>query len=60
MAIGDLVNKFLGRKSGIDIKLYECAECDATFESAKKPKRASCPECHSNDVKYVETTDAHT
>lgn len=60
MVLGDLVTRLLGRGSGVEIKLYECADCDATFESAKVPERASCPGCLSNQVAPIETTDRHT
>lgn len=60
MAIGKLVKKFLGRDTGVELKVFECADCDARFESAKLPKRASCPECLSNDVAIAQTSDSHT
>lgn len=60
MAIGKLVNKLLGRDTGIELKVFECSDCDATFESAKQLKRASCPECLSNDVAIAQTSDTHT
>lgn len=60
MAIGKLLSKVLGRSSSVDLKVFECADCDATFESAKQPERASCPECLSNDVALAQTTDSHT
>lgn len=60
MAIGEIVTKLLGRGSSVEIKLFECADCEATFESAKQPKRASCPECLSSEVTTVQTTDSHT
>lgn len=60
MPISQLVNKLFGRDTGIEIKVFECSECDETFESAKQPKRASCPECLSNDVSVLRTRDSHT
>lgn len=60
MTIGKLVNKLLGRETGVKLRFFECSECDAYFESAKQPKRASCPECLSNDVAVVQTSDSHT
>lgn len=59
MPIGKLVNKLIGRDSGIDIHVFECSECAETFESAKQPTRASCPECLSNDVSAIRTVDSH-
>ncbi|MFB6359788.1 MAG: hypothetical protein ABEH59_00535 [Halobacteriales archaeon] len=60
MAIGKLVKKVLGRDTGVEIKAYNCADCDETFDSAKQPERASCPECLSNDVSVAQTADSHT
>lgn len=60
MAIGDLVSKLLGSGSSVEIKLFECADCETTFESAKQPKRATCPECLSSEVTTIQTTDTHT
>lgn len=60
MAIGKLVKKVLGRDTGVEIKVYECSECDETFDSAKQPERASCPECLSSDVALTQTTNSHT
>lgn len=58
MAIGDLVSRFLGPGSGLDVTVYECAGCESTFESAKQPERASCPECLSSSVAPVDSADA--
>lgn len=60
MAIGDLIDKLLGRGSGMQVRIFSCAECEATFESAKQPDRASCPECLANEVRPIETTDSHS
>lgn len=60
MAIGDLVSKLLGRGSQLEIKLYECSDCDANFESAKQEMRAQCPECLSNEVTPLRTVDRET
>lgn len=58
MAVGDLIDKLLGGGgSGVQLKVFECADCDAEFESAKQPERASCPECLSNDVTRIGTVD---
>lgn len=58
MAIGDLVSKLLsGGDSQLQVKVYECAECDETFESAKQEARCQCPECLSNDVTALRTAD---
>lgn len=59
MAIGDLVRWLVGRGSSVEVKVYECSACDSTFESAKQPKRASCPECLSSEVSPLRTTDSH-
>lgn len=60
MALGDLISKVLGSSSGVELKEFECAECDASFDSAKQPQRASCPECLSNEVSVVGTTERRT
>lgn len=58
MAVVDLIGKLLGKGgSGLQIGVFECADCDAEFESAKQPERASCPECLSNDVNRIGTVD---
>lgn len=58
MALGKFVSKLLGSDSGVELKEYECAECDSSFDSAKRPERASCPECLSNDVTVVGTDES--
>lgn len=60
MALGKLISKIFGSSSGVELKEFECAECDASFDSAKQPKRASCPECLSNDVAVVGTSERDT
>lgn len=58
MAIGDLVTRLLGRESSVQVWIYRCASCDSTFESAKQPNLAACPDCLSNDVSRIETAEA--
>lgn len=60
MVIGKLASKLLGRDSGVELNVFECSDCGSTFESAKQPDRASCPECLSNDVAPAPTNDSHT
>lgn len=60
MGLGDVVSKLLGKDPGVQIKVYECRACESTFNSAKSPDRASCPECLSNDVVRVGTTDSYS
>lgn len=60
MPISKLLNKVFGSDTGVEIKAYECADCDETFDSAKVPERASCPECLSSDVALAQTSDSHT
>ncbi len=36
--------------SGVESTVYECTECNNTFESAKDPRRAQCMECMSTAV----------
>lgn len=58
MSIVDVIGRVLGTgSSGVQLKAFECVDCDSTFESAKQPDRASCPECLSNDVTQVGTAD---
>lgn len=57
MALGKLISKLFGGDSGVELKEFECGECDSTFDSAKQPKRASCPECLSNDVAVIGTAE---
>lgn len=58
MAVVDLIDKLFGvGGNSVQLKVFECADCDATFESAKQPDRASCPECLSNDVAQIGTAD---
>lgn len=58
MAVVDLIDKLLGAGgSSVQLKVFECADCDATFESAKQPERASCPECLANDVEQIDTAE---
>lgn len=59
MAIGDLVKRLLGRGSGVQLRSFRCSACEATFESAKRPDRATCPECLSAEVSVADTTDSH-
>ncbi|MFT4922634.1 MAG: Zn finger protein HypA/HybF involved in hydrogenase expression [Haloarculaceae archaeon] len=42
--------------NGVTTYRYDCHDCDAEFESAKRPERAACPECVSEDVEVVEET----
>lgn len=35
---------------GVTHRTFECQECGNTFESTKRPERAKCMECLSNDV----------
>lgn len=61
MAIGELIGRLLGSGgAGSRIYVYDCAACDAEFDSAKQPARASCPECLSNEVTQVGTTDSYS
>lgn len=61
MAIGDLIRRLLGRgTAGSRISVYECAECDTEFDSAKRPERASCPECLSHEVTRLGTTGSYS
>lgn len=58
MSVVEIIDKLFGVSGdSVELKVYECAECDSTFESAKQPDRASCPECLSNDVTQVGTAD---
>lgn len=58
MAVVEIIDKLLGVSgSEIQLKVFECADCGAEFESAKQPERASCPECLSNDVNRIGTVD---
>lgn len=58
MSIVEVIDRVLGTgNSSVQLKVFECADCDSTFESAKQPDRASCPECLSNDVTQVGTAD---
>lgn len=58
MSIVEVIDRVLGTGSNsVQLKVFECADCDSTFESAKQPDRASCPECLSNDVTQVGTAD---
>lgn len=50
MALSKLVDKLLGGGPGVDVQEYRCPDCGRTFESAKDPERAQCPECLANDV----------
>ncbi len=34
---------------------FRCTDCGEEFESGKDPRRASCPDCLSNDVERVGT-----
>lgn len=60
MSIGQLVGELIGVKSGDDLNVLECPDCESTFNSAKDPERASCPECLSNDVTKTGTTDSYS
>lgn len=60
MGLSHVVNKVFGRESSPEFNLLVCRECDATFESANHPKRAACPDCLSEDVAMINTTDSHT
>lgn len=58
MSVVDLIDKVLGAGGdSVQLKEFECADCESTFESAKDPDRASCPECLANDVEQVGTVD---
>lgn len=57
MALGKLISKVFGNSTGVELREFECAECDTSFESAKQSDRASCPECLSNDVAVIGTID---
>lgn len=54
MSISNLLGRLLGGNGGsIELREYECVECGHTFDSAKRPERAQCMECLSNDVEVV-------
>lgn len=55
MSIVDTVKSVFGvGSSSISLDMYECEDCDSTFESAKTADRAQCPDCLSNDVHQFE------
>lgn len=56
MSIANLISRLLGGDGGgVEMREYECEECGNTFESAKRPERAKCMECFSNDLEVVRT-----
>lgn len=56
MSIMNVISRLLGGDGGsLQMREYECSECDHTFESAKQPERAQCMECLSNDLEVVRT-----
>ena len=58
MSISNLLDRLLGDGgASIDVREYECAECGNTFESAKRPERAQCMDCLSNDVSVQGTVE---
>lgn len=58
MSVVDLLDRLIGTDTNrVQLKVFECADCGSTFESAKQPDRASCPECLANDVEQVGTAD---
>jgi len=56
MSIANIISRLLGGDGGgVEMREYECVECDNIFESAKQPERAQCMECFSNDLEVVST-----
>lgn len=58
MPISNILGRlFGGGSSGVEFREYECVDCDTTFQSAKRPERAQCPECLSDDVDVLGTAE---
>lgn len=58
MSVVEIIDKLFGvGGDSVQHKVYDRADCDLTFEFAKQPERASCPECLSKDVTKVGTAD---
>lgn len=54
MSVVDTLKDFISTDSGVTVKEYRCTDCEGTFESAKDPDRAACPECLSHDVEVIQ------
>lgn len=51
MGLTDIVDRVIGRDGdSVSVTVYECENCEKTFESAKDAERAQCPECLSNEI----------
>lgn len=57
MAVTELIDRLLGGSSGVEVWIFECADCGETFESSKQPERASCPACLATDVERLRLAD---